>query len=374
MLTLYFFKTYFRILYLSIVTFGLGKEFIYFMTWLPLKFVCINITMFLDNLFFPAYRKTEIRKPVFIIGHPRSGTTFLHRLLTNGGEFSVFKSWEISYPSLTLRHLMRRKMNAVRGKHIHEAGSAELGHERGPDSIEEDEFLFCHILDTQLITISTPIGFAEKGYDELCFNDEQPHRRGSVRFLQGCFKRQIYYTGKSQIIAKMNYSLFRIKTLLEYFPDAKIIYMDRSPLKTIPSHFTLQYSLLQHHFDLNRVSTHKLERFFKNRYNYNLLYYKQFKKLMSSNAISEDQIMVIPYTSLRGDLGGTIEKIKGFTKIKFSEEFENRIKNQIQRQSSYQRKHSVFPLNYFFLTESNILHDFDFVSARYNFDDNNDRD
>ncbi len=34
----------------------------------------------LDHLLFPAFRSTKLRQPVFIVGVPRSGTTFLHRV------------------------------------------------------------------------------------------------------------------------------------------------------------------------------------------------------------------------------------------------------------------------------------------------------
>jgi hypothetical protein len=38
----------------------------------------------LDEIFFPNYRMQEVKSPVFIIGNPRSGTTFTHRLIEKG--------------------------------------------------------------------------------------------------------------------------------------------------------------------------------------------------------------------------------------------------------------------------------------------------
>ncbi|MCW8830439.1 MAG: sulfotransferase, partial [Gammaproteobacteria bacterium] len=43
---------------------------------------------YLDELFFSAYKQQNV-KPVFIIGQPRSGTTFLHRTLANDTETFV---------------------------------------------------------------------------------------------------------------------------------------------------------------------------------------------------------------------------------------------------------------------------------------------
>ena len=55
-----------------------------------------------DEIFFRGYRKIEVKRPVFIMGVPRSGTTFLHRLLSKDeDQFSYMKTWEIFYaPSI----------------------------------------------------------------------------------------------------------------------------------------------------------------------------------------------------------------------------------------------------------------------------------
>src|SRR5688572_26821538 len=35
----------------------------------------------LDEIFYRGYKKVQIKQPVFIIANPRSGTTYLHRLV-----------------------------------------------------------------------------------------------------------------------------------------------------------------------------------------------------------------------------------------------------------------------------------------------------
>lgn len=45
-----------------------------------LNFLLIsNILWFLDEIFFPSYHKVQIKKPVFLLGGFRSGTTIIHR-------------------------------------------------------------------------------------------------------------------------------------------------------------------------------------------------------------------------------------------------------------------------------------------------------
>ena len=65
--------------------------------------------MGLDRILFPAYRKQPIDRPVFIVGNPRSGTTFLHRLLLGSGDdLAAFELWEMLFPAITARKLLGR--------------------------------------------------------------------------------------------------------------------------------------------------------------------------------------------------------------------------------------------------------------------------
>jgi len=40
-------------------------------------------TRALDHLLYPGFQETPIDRPVFVIGNPRGGTTFVHRSLLN---------------------------------------------------------------------------------------------------------------------------------------------------------------------------------------------------------------------------------------------------------------------------------------------------
>jgi hypothetical protein len=388
LLLFHYIRTYLKILRCCIETFGIGQQFFYFLIKIPIKLLYVHTSLLLDNIFFPKYRQVKIEKPIFLIGHPRSATTFFHEILTSTAEFLVFDNWEIHNPSLIIKKLVRgnntlkiisnfisdfrhtphrikleikNHQAGIKGKiQEHKLRSGFIG--------QEEEMLFQNILDTQFIALATPIGFSENGFPELCFNDEQPHQEKSVLFLKNCFKRQIYHRGRKQIIAKMNFSLFRIKTLLKFFPDAKFIFLVRSPLETIPSHLSLQYFVLKRHYGLENIPPAKLERFLANRYKYNLLFYKEFINILSNNGvIPKDQFLEITYDSIKNDLLGVVQRVRRFTNLEFSPELENRLKEQHKKQSSYRRKHENLSLEAFNLTEDKIKSDFDFYFKRYGY-------
>jgi len=57
------------------------------------------ICFFLDGIVFPDLRKVEVREPIFMVGHARSGTTLTHRLLSlDSGRFSSFVLYELYFP------------------------------------------------------------------------------------------------------------------------------------------------------------------------------------------------------------------------------------------------------------------------------------
>lgn len=111
-------KIYLRILRVTWRAYGFGSVFL---TWLlvePAMKLLTGLTLALDHLFFPGFRKVRVERPIFIIGHPRSGTTFLHHLLSQHEEAAPFHTWHLFFPALTARFLFRPLVNLLlrRGK------------------------------------------------------------------------------------------------------------------------------------------------------------------------------------------------------------------------------------------------------------------
>ncbi|HEY4794368.1 MAG TPA: sulfotransferase, partial [Mycobacterium sp.] len=73
---------------------------------LQLRQAISAITLGLDHVFYPSHRKQPIDRPIFIIGNPRSGTTFLHRLLLGAGDMAALELWEMLFPAITARKLL----------------------------------------------------------------------------------------------------------------------------------------------------------------------------------------------------------------------------------------------------------------------------
>lgn len=360
-------KIYSRILISAWKTFGVGIIFLRWLFLAPLFVGFTHLTLFLDNIFFSPYRQVEVKNPVFIIGHPRSGTTFLHRLLTQTNDFAVFRLWHILLPSLTARTLLKPLVSYLSQTSLATLYPDEVGHKLTLNSEEEEEVLFMHKLDTQFVLLSTPLAFDDREHPEIRFHDRQPQarRQSSIEFFKSCLQRHIFYTGKAQIVAKPNYSIQRLKTLMAEFPDAKFIYLVRSPYETILSHLSLHRSMFDHHWGLDNIPADKLRRYFERRYRYNIELYRYFYELQKNREIPEDRVMVVKYHSLRSNLAETFAKIITFTGIQPSDRLRAAIEKQDKIQGDYHRKHKIVELEEFGLTRSRIAKDLSFVFEEY---------
>jgi hypothetical protein len=362
-------KIYLRILTASWSTFGINRELLTLLFIRPLIALFNYVTFLLDNIFFPEYRRIKIEKPIFIISHQRSGSTFLHRLLTQTREFAVFEFWQILFPSLVARKIIAPLIRLLIKNGKGTILPKEVGHEMSLCSIEEEEFLFNHKLNTQFIAIETSLGLGNKDFLDLVYSDKQPQhvRQKTVDFFKQCLQRQIFYLGKKQIITKMNYSVFRIQSLLKAFPDVKIIYLVRSPYETIPSHLSLHLKILDYRWGLKNIPANRIQRYLERRYDYDVRFYQYIEQLISKGTFNSSQFMTLSYDLLKNDLAKAIEAILEFTGVEISQELRKRIQEQIKTQSSYHRKHRNLDLEEFGLSKERISKDLSFVFDKYGF-------
>ncbi len=362
-------RVYVKIVVAAYRIFGFGRVLAQWLFVMPACFLFTRLTLFLDNIFFPGYRKAEVRSPVFLIGHPRSGTTFLHRLLTQTDDYVVFEFWHLIFPSLTARKMLKPVIDLLKKKGKDVVFPASCGHELKLGSIEEEEVLFCQNLDSQFVTLFSPVGFHEKDYDELCHHDTDAHRTLSVRFFRDCLKRQVYYTGKKTVLTKMNYSTMRIQTLLEVFPDAKIVYLARSPLETIPSHLSLHARMFGHVFGEGAIPESTMKKYMERRYRHNVELYRYFYDLRNKGVLSDGQVLEVNYADLFDNLKEVLREIVAFTGIEVSSELQAKFEEQYEKQKSFKRKHKNMSIRDFGLSEDGIRADLDFIFERYRFDE-----
>ena len=220
---------------------------IFYTVW-PIWSLFTWLCFLLDDLIFPGYKKQAVEKPLFILGNFRSGSTFVHRLLSrDSATFTSLRTWDIFLmPSITQRRLFRflAKVDHFFGsrlvKSLKSIDKQSLGkvriHKISLFEPEEDENILLHAWSTFFVSFMFP--FLDDLPPYQFFDDALPdkEKKRIMSFYRACIQRHIYATGgKLHFVSKSPASSAKIESLLEFFPDARILYLVRNPLDMLPS-------------------------------------------------------------------------------------------------------------------------------------------
>jgi hypothetical protein len=213
----------------------------------------------LDYIFFPGFKKLQIKNPVFIVAAPRSGTTFLYHSLCNNKEaFTFFKLWEIVFaPSVIQKYFFLFVFNLDRliGSPLKKIilfveqlliGKISKIHLIGLDLPEEDEA----ILLWNLSTIYLNFFYSDSHFFDSLFEfDEMKNlkrKKQVLNFYKKCILRHNFVFNRNsekQFLSKNPALMSKVESLKLIFPDAKILNINRCISKTIPSTLELNHNL-----------------------------------------------------------------------------------------------------------------------------------
>ena len=227
------------------------KRIIFLILFFPIFLLVrlVNIISFrLDEFFHRDYHQQQLSQPVFILGNPRSGTTFLHRLLARDRRnFSFMRMWEIYFaPSITQRKLfwLAQKLDNLFGAPLQRAilyREQQMWmnnniHMTSLTEADEDEAVLFNIWSSIFTSVFFPHPDLVRQYAFFDKRVPRRERRRVMAFYKTCLQRHLYaHDSDKHIISKNPTFSPKVDALYETFPDARIIYLVRNPLNTIPS-------------------------------------------------------------------------------------------------------------------------------------------
>lgn len=170
--------------------------------------------------------------PIFIIGHWRTGSTFLHQLLSFDDQLAAPSVFQVSIPDsfLVSEKYYKPVMSRMMGAH-RPMDRVKLGF----DEPQEDEYALLKLApDSPLEKLIFPVQdeFFLNNYKDF-FPKKQHLEKWKKAFIY-FIKKLSYKTGK-QIILKNPFHSLRIPLLNEMFPDALFIHIHRHPYEVVPS-------------------------------------------------------------------------------------------------------------------------------------------
>jgi hypothetical protein len=166
--------------------------------------------------------KIPIKKPIFIMGLARAGTTIMLEMLSKHPYVATHQ-----YKHLIMPYLPHTIDLLIKGMYI-QAKPAERVHQDGiiidHDSPEVVEEIFWQ-------------KFFKQAHNELISNilTEKVQNSQFELFYKTHIRKLLLSQNSSRYLTKNNYNITRMEYLLKLFPDAKFIIMIRNPVKQIAS-------------------------------------------------------------------------------------------------------------------------------------------
>lgn len=268
------------------------------------------------------------KPPVFIIGHWRSGTTFLHQLVCLDSRFTAptviqtiipdhfLFSTKYWVPALKKMMPPKRPMDEV---------------EMGPLEPMEDEWALIRMgVSTPFLKVFFPSrkrGFIA-GTDEFIPTGKS-REIWKEKFLL-LLKKITLLTGK-QIILKNPFHTPRISMLAEMFPGAKYIHIIRNPFKIVPSAINMWNIVAGENAFCNGWETPGTEATAR--------LVEQFRKSVdvSRKKLAGGSFSEVRYEDLEKDPVKELKRIYKDLEMEFSQEHEEKIARFMEAKKNYRK-------------------------------------
>lgn len=200
----------------------------------------------------PEIRERKITAPLIIVGLHRSGTTRLQRMLATDSRLQYLKTWEGINPAprpglpdlgKAARYEEVKKSLAA-FQHIYPG--AHTAHPMDADWPEEEMLLL-----NQSFCGFSPLGlYHVPSYYQWFLNDD---KQDGYRYMADLLKLISWShgtDGERRWILKNPQHLLDLPTLMKTFPDAKLVFAHRDPIKTVGSMMSLSWFYAVQHTDL----------------------------------------------------------------------------------------------------------------------------
>ncbi|MCB9761783.1 MAG: sulfotransferase [Alphaproteobacteria bacterium] len=268
---------------------------------------------------------TPLVPPIVIIGLPRSGTTFLHRLLCQHPDARPLQLWELQRPLPgpgADKRLAEARQRVGMLKRI--APELDAKHHLDAEAPEECMLLF-------------NLSFVSMGYWTVCpchgYADWYVDQDKTASYVDYRDLLRIFQAGSpgQRLTLKAPAHLAGTDELLTLLPDACVVQTHRDIVKTALSLDSLLYSLhavTSARQDLPRMAQSNLR-----------LMERLVARNQAARRVHPGRVLDVTYETLTGDPLGTVQGIYAHFGLDFTADFEARLRAYIEAHPRH--KHGV---------------------------------
>jgi len=205
------------------------------------------LALLLDEIWYPGYRDITVREPLFVVGLPRSGTSRMQEILADDPRFTSLRLWQLVLaPAICERRVVVRagRLDSAlggwgrRGLEATQRAVFAFMEEVHPvrlDQPEEDYLLLWPVFACFLLIV--PFPRSERVWALTRVDDWRPERRRRItRVYRRMVQRHLHESPDGIRLLSKNPSFTPlVASLLEEFPDGRVIGCLRDPRRVVPS-------------------------------------------------------------------------------------------------------------------------------------------
>ena len=335
---------------LSVISFGKLISMISRNKGISLKFLGRFLFLLQGSIWASIFKRVEKLKisrekliidhrngPVFIIGHWRTGSTFLHQLMSLDNNFSTPTVVKVSVPDSFLvsekyfRKLMSKVISDTRPM-----DNVKLG----PDEPQEDEYAIVKMVKDSALE---RIFFRRKKSDflhelRLFMEEEKLSDKWKKEFKT--FAAKLVFDNNTSALFKNPFHSYRITELKKLFPNAKFIHIYRNPVSVIPSTVKM-WNIVG---PQNLLAGNWQDVSFDNA----ILFFNSLRNKIKQDQISlnNEDFAEVRFESLENDPVASMKKLYADLGLQFSTNFESLLTEFTQSISTYKKNKYDLAPNY----------------------------
>ena len=202
--------------------------------WDVVRFLSNLLRLHFEEVQVPAILDQPIERPIFITGLPRSGTTFLHRVLAEDPANRVPRVWELIHPYPAARSNRSgdgRQRRVARQLRMFELLAPEFRslHPINAGSPQECSEINAHIFASTRFDTTYFVPSYRRWLDDIGHLDAYRFHKRFLQHLQ-------YQSGSpGRWVLKCPDHVFALAEIRAVYPDARVVFVHRDPLQVLPS-------------------------------------------------------------------------------------------------------------------------------------------
>lgn len=273
--------------------------------------------IFIERLLYDRkIKNTPVKEPLFIIGHMRSGTTFLHYLFSKDDRYTYSTTADSVFPwvFLTLNKVVRTIVTLTM------PDKRPMDNMMiGADYPQEEEFAIANICPYSPNNGAYFIRHIEDWYKNYSLFDgvSEKVKNKWKKYYRYYLQKLILKSGGKQVLSKSLVNSGRMNLLLEMFPDARFVFIYRNPYKVFLSTKKLYNNFILKEMNYQDISQEELENKILHLAKSGLEKYCKDKTSMPKGTLSEVQFEKLVKDPM-GEMNRIYDElnISGFEKVK----------------------------------------------------------